>query len=101
MSYLHKSFLRLHGNLRSATCLVNDSWQVKLAEFGFDQLLEEITPTKRRLLWAAPEVLRGSLTVSQMDPSADVFSFAIIASEILTRKEAWDLKERKEGYDGE
>ncbi|CAA0059170.1 Guanylate cyclase [Caenorhabditis elegans] len=99
MSYLHKSFLRLHGNLRSATCLVNDSWQVKLAEFGFDQLLEEITPTKRRLLWAAPEVLRGSLTVSQMDPSADVFSFAIIASEILTRKEAWDLKERKEGYD--
>ncbi|EFO98806.1 hypothetical protein CRE_30223, partial [Caenorhabditis remanei] len=33
MDYLHKSFLRLHGNLRSATCLVNDSWQVKLAEF--------------------------------------------------------------------
>ncbi|EGT33836.1 CBN-GCY-3 protein [Caenorhabditis brenneri] len=99
MHYLSKSFLRLHGNLRSATCLVNDSWQVKLAEFGLDNLLEEITPTKKRLLWAAPEVLRGSLTVSQMDPSADVFSFAIIASEILTKKEAWDLQERKEAYD--
>ncbi|EFO96503.1 hypothetical protein CRE_24798 [Caenorhabditis remanei] len=99
MDYLHKSFLRLHGNLRSATCLVNDSWQVKLAEFGLDNLLEELTPTKKRLLWAAPEVLRGSLTVSQMEPSADVFSFAIIASEILTKKEAWDLQERKEAYD--
>uniref|UniRef100_A0A1I7UYY5 Guanylate cyclase n=1 Tax=Caenorhabditis tropicalis TaxID=1561998 RepID=A0A1I7UYY5_9PELO len=99
MEYLHKSFLRLHGNLRSATCLVNDSWQVKLAEFGLDNLLEEITPTKKRLLWAAPEVLRGSLTISQMEPSADVFSFATIASEILTKKEAWDLQERKEAYD--
>ncbi|PIC43513.1 hypothetical protein B9Z55_004223 [Caenorhabditis nigoni] len=101
MNYLAKSFLRLHGNLRSATCLVNDSWQVKLAEFGTDNLLEEITPTKKRLMWAAPEVLRGSLTVSQMDPSADVYSFAIVASEILTKKEAWDLADRKETYDGE
>ncbi|UMM15870.1 hypothetical protein L5515_013120, partial [Caenorhabditis briggsae] len=99
LNFLHKSFLRLHGNLRSATCLVNDSWQVKLAEFGTDNLLEEITPTKKRLMWAAPEVLRGSLTVSQMDPSADVYSFAIVASEILTKKEAWDLADRKETYD--
>ncbi|EGT33839.1 hypothetical protein CAEBREN_08948 [Caenorhabditis brenneri] len=96
MDYLHKSFLRLHGNLRSATCLVNDSWQVKLAEYGLDNLDEEQTPPKKRLLWVAPEVLRGSLSVSQMDSSADVYSFAIIASEILTRKEAWDFLDRKE-----
>ncbi|KAF1764332.1 hypothetical protein GCK72_004279 [Caenorhabditis remanei] len=99
MNYIHKTFLRVHGNLRSATCLVNDSWQVKLAEFGLDNLLEEHTPTKKRLLWAAPEVLRGSLTVSQMEPSADVYSFAIIASEILTKREAWDIANRKEGAD--
>uniref|UniRef100_A0A1I7UYY7 Guanylate cyclase n=1 Tax=Caenorhabditis tropicalis TaxID=1561998 RepID=A0A1I7UYY7_9PELO len=96
MEYLHKSFLRLHGSLRSATCLVNDSWQVKLAEYGQDNLIEEQTPPKKRLLWVAPEVLRGSLSVSQMDPSADVYSFAIIASEILTKKEAWDFLDRKE-----
>ncbi|PIC43519.1 hypothetical protein B9Z55_004226 [Caenorhabditis nigoni] len=96
LNYLHKSFLRLHGNLRSATCLVNDSWQVKLAEFGMENLVENETPPKKRLLWVAPEVLRGSLTVSQMDPSADVYSFAIVASEILTKKEAWDFLDRKE-----
>ncbi|ULU03854.1 hypothetical protein L3Y34_016966 [Caenorhabditis briggsae] len=100
LNYLHKSFLHLHGNLRSATCLVNDSWQVKLAEFGLEFLQDdEERPTQKRLLWAAPEVLRGSLTVSQMDPSADVYSFAIVASEILTKKEAWDLHKRKEGYE--
>ncbi|CAO4363910.1 unnamed protein product [Caenorhabditis nigoni] len=100
LHFLHKSFLRLHGNLRSATCLVNDSWQVKIAEFGLEFLQdEEECPTQKRLLWAAPEVLRGSLTVSQMDPSADVYSFAIVASEILTKKEAWDLHKRKEGYE--
>uniref|UniRef100_A0A8R1DSH8 Guanylate cyclase n=1 Tax=Caenorhabditis japonica TaxID=281687 RepID=A0A8R1DSH8_CAEJA len=99
MNYLHHSFLRVHGNLRSATCLVNDSWQVKLADYGVDNLQEEESPSKTRLLWAAPEVLRGSLTVSQMEPSADVYSFAIIASEILTKKEAYDLEERKESYD--
>ncbi|PIC43507.1 hypothetical protein B9Z55_004219 [Caenorhabditis nigoni] len=100
LHFLHKSFLRLHGNLRSATCLVNDSWQVKIAEFGLEFLQdEEERPTQKRLLWAAPEVLRGSLTVSQMDPSADVYSFAIVASEILTKREAWDLHKRKEGYE--
>ncbi|UMM15867.1 hypothetical protein L5515_013117 [Caenorhabditis briggsae] len=96
LNYLHKSFLRLHGNLRSATCLVNDSWQVKLAEFGIENLVENEIPPKKRLLWVAPEVLRGSLTVSEMDPSADVYSFAIVASEILTKKEAWDFLDRKE-----
>nr|Q10029.2 RecName: Full=Receptor-type guanylate cyclase gcy-2; Flags: Precursor [Caenorhabditis elegans] len=96
LEYLHKTFLRLHGNLRSATCLVNDSWQVKLAEYGMDNLVEEQTPPKKRLLWVAPEVLRGSLSVSQMEPSADIYSFAIIASEILTKKEAWDILDRKE-----
>ncbi|ULT87128.1 hypothetical protein L3Y34_006719 [Caenorhabditis briggsae] len=80
LHFLHKSFLRLHGKFRSATCLVNDSWQVKLAEFGLEFLQdEEERPTQKRLLCASPEVLRGSLTVSQMDPNADVYSFAIVA----------------------
>ncbi|KAF1753952.1 hypothetical protein GCK72_020509 [Caenorhabditis remanei] len=99
MNYLHKSFLRLHGRLRSAICLVNESWQVKLSDYGLDFLVdEEERPAKKRLLWVAPEVLRGSLTVSQMAPSVDIYSFAIIASEILTKKEAWNLHKRKEGY---
>uniref|UniRef100_A0A1I7UYY1 Guanylate cyclase n=1 Tax=Caenorhabditis tropicalis TaxID=1561998 RepID=A0A1I7UYY1_9PELO len=100
INYIHKSFLRVHGNLRSATCLVNDSWQVKLADFGLDFLQdEEERPVKKRLLWVAPEVLRANTPVEQMVPSADIYSFAIIASEILTKKEAYDLHKRKEGYE--
>lgn len=101
LHYIHKSFLRHHGNLRSATCLVNDSWQVKLADFGLQFLQdEEEKPFKKNMLWAAPEVIRGSLSIEQMDSSADIYSFAIVASEILTKREAWDLSRRKEGYEG-
>ena len=74
---------------------------MKLSDYGLEFLVdEEERPAKKRLLWVAPEVLRGSLTVSQMAPSADIYSFAIIASEILTKKEAWNLHKRKEGYEG-
>ncbi|EGT31147.1 CBN-GCY-4 protein [Caenorhabditis brenneri] len=100
MNYLHKSSLRVHGNIRSATCLVNDSWQVKLADYGLEFLQNEMErPVKTRLLWMAPEVLRANIPVDQMAPSADVYSFAIVASEILTKKEAYDLHKRKEGYE--
>uniref|UniRef100_A0A8R1I9T8 Guanylate cyclase n=2 Tax=Caenorhabditis japonica TaxID=281687 RepID=A0A8R1I9T8_CAEJA len=101
VKYLHHSFLRVHGNLRSATCLVNDSWQVKLADYGLDfiEAQEQKMLAKKRLLWAAPEVMRGSLKPSITDSPADVYSFAIIASEILTKKEAWNISERKEGYE--
>ncbi|CAB3404803.1 unnamed protein product [Caenorhabditis bovis] len=99
LRYLHDSFLKTHGNLRSATCHVNDSWQVKLTDFGLSNLQEEEVPSKRRLLWVAPEVIRGSLGPNQLEPSADVYSFAIIASEVLTKKEAWGLLDRKESVD--
>lgn len=31
----------------------------------------------------------------------DVFSFAIVCSEVITRKTAWNIDERKENVDGE
>ena len=47
-------------------------------------------------LWVAPEHLRQP-GISQM---GDVYSFAIIASEIVNRKPAWNYRERKESLDG-
>ncbi|CAI5443486.1 unnamed protein product [Caenorhabditis angaria] len=38
---------RVHGSLRSGNCLVNDSWQVKLSDYGLDFLNEEEAPPKR------------------------------------------------------
>uniref|UniRef100_A0A8L8JYS1 Guanylate cyclase n=1 Tax=Heligmosomoides polygyrus TaxID=6339 RepID=A0A8L8JYS1_HELPZ len=47
------------------------------------------------MLWTAPEIVRG-----QADPmgtqEGDVYSFAIIASELVTKKTAWDIDNRKE-----
>ncbi|CAB3411097.1 unnamed protein product [Caenorhabditis bovis] len=99
LKYLHQSFLHSHANLRSATCLVNESWQVKLTDYGLGFLMEESKPSKKRQLWMAPEVLRGGLLQQQIEKPADIYSFAIIASEILTRKPAWNIQERKESVD--
>ncbi|KAH9365532.1 hypothetical protein HPB48_000266 [Haemaphysalis longicornis] len=38
MVYLHESPLRSHGDLRSANCLVDSRWVLKVADFGLAQL---------------------------------------------------------------
>uniref|UniRef100_A0A1I7T5Z8 Guanylate cyclase n=1 Tax=Caenorhabditis tropicalis TaxID=1561998 RepID=A0A1I7T5Z8_9PELO len=99
LKYLHNSFLHVHANLRSGTVLVNESWQAKLTDYGLGNLAEEKKPMKRRQLWMAPEVIRGTLLPHQIEKSADIYSLAIIASEVLTRKEAWNMSERKDTVD--
>ena len=38
LSYIHNSFLTVHGNLKSNNCLIDDRWQVKISEFGLTGL---------------------------------------------------------------
>lgn len=45
----------------------------------------------------APEHLRGQSGSSQQ---CDIYSFAIIASEVVNRKPAWNYRDRKESLDG-
>ncbi|EFP13058.1 CRE-GCY-19 protein [Caenorhabditis remanei] len=99
LKYLHNSFLHVHANLRSGTVLINESWQAKLTDYGLGNLAEEKKPMKRRQLWMAPEVIRGTLLPHQIEKSADIYSLAVIASEVLTRKEAWNMSERKDTVD--
>ncbi|KAK6059012.1 hypothetical protein COOONC_03394 [Cooperia oncophora] len=101
LKYLHNSFIGVHGSLSSQCCLVNDSWQVKLADYGTGSLREDDRVKKKRLLWMAPEHLRSLETSSTTSKEGDIYSFAIIASEVVTRKAAWNLNERKERVDGE
>ncbi|VDO60719.1 unnamed protein product [Haemonchus placei] len=51
------------------------------------------------LLWLAPEHLRSPETSVKKSKEGDIYSFAIIASEVVTRKAAWNLNERKERID--
>ncbi|KAJ8387578.1 hypothetical protein AAFF_G00152740 [Aldrovandia affinis] len=77
MSYLHNSNIAVHGRLKSTNCVVDNRMVVKITDFGCNTIL---SPGKD--LWTSPEHLRNT-GISQ---KGDVYSFAIIAHEILLRK---------------
>ncbi|KJH52266.1 adenylate/guanylate cyclase catalytic domain protein [Dictyocaulus viviparus] len=97
--FLHNSFIGIHGRLSSDCCLVNESWQVKLSDYGIQSLAEDNSQKKRRLLWTAPEHHRAVESVSNYSKPGDIFSFAIISSEVITRKPPWNFQDRKESLD--
>ncbi|XP_078693882.1 atrial natriuretic peptide receptor 1-like [Branchiostoma floridae x Branchiostoma belcheri] len=104
MEYLHNSFLKCHGSLKSTNCVVDSRFVVKITDFGLWRLrkkkrisVEEpksdalllnnnaVTALKHAQdqLWTAPEILRGKTERSQ---KADVYSFALILHEIAFRR---------------
>ncbi|XP_034749148.1 heat-stable enterotoxin receptor [Etheostoma cragini] len=76
MSYLHSSNIEVHGRLKSTNCVVDNRMVVKITDFGCHTIL-----SPGRDLWTAPEHLRKG-GVSQ---KGDVYSYAIIAHEIVMR----------------
>ncbi|XGW27224.1 hypothetical protein V3C99_007659 [Haemonchus contortus] len=93
--YLHRSFVGAVGTLSSSTCLVNDGWQVKISSYGVPQFVNR--QAQKMSLWVAPEHLAES-PVGESKPG-DIYSFAIICSEVITRKPAWNIAERAENVD--
>lgn len=101
MSYLHSSNIEVHGHLKSTNCVIDNRMVVKITGFGFNTFL---SPDRGKGflsfcldiyqpfftwnvffssdLWTAPEHLRKE-GISQ---KGDVYSFAIIAQEIMLRK---------------
>uniref|UniRef100_A0A672GWR3 Guanylate cyclase n=1 Tax=Salarias fasciatus TaxID=181472 RepID=A0A672GWR3_SALFA len=77
MSYLHSSNIQVHGRLKSTNCVVDNRMVVKITDFGCHTILKP-----GRDLWTAPEHLRKD-GVSQ---KGDVYSYAIIAHEIVLRR---------------
>ncbi|VDD85621.1 unnamed protein product [Enterobius vermicularis] len=94
IAFLHNSDLKFHGRLMSKNCLVTATYQVKLSDFGLTRLRANEKYSRKELLYMAPEVLRANQFVGSQ--SGDIYSFAIVATEILTRKPAWDLENREE-----
>ncbi|GAB1291377.1 Guanylyl cyclase C [Apodemus speciosus] len=92
MSYLHSSKIEVHGRLKSTNCVVDSRMVVKITDFGCNSILPPKKEEDERVLiedlpdlWTAPEHLRHA-TVSQ---KGDVYSFGIIAQEIILRKETF------------
>ncbi|ETN75604.1 adenylate/guanylate cyclase catalytic domain protein [Necator americanus] len=92
--YLHHS-LGAHGWISSGTCLVDERWQVKITFYGMDaiktiEMREQQGTYIFHSLWLAPEHIRDPLLLPTKE--GDIYSFAIVCSEIITKKSAWDLE---------
>ncbi|CAN8023791.1 unnamed protein product, partial [Ixodes persulcatus] len=96
MSFLHCGFIGYHGRLKSTACLIDARFVVKISNFGLRELRKQVMPPEvenpRSLLWTAPEHLREETPGGSA--KGDVYSFAIILQEILTRSGPFENLEK-------
>ncbi|XP_055886252.1 atrial natriuretic peptide receptor 1-like isoform X3 [Biomphalaria glabrata] len=90
--YIHKHPLRVHGRLTSEVCMIDSRFSVKVGYYGLPTIYDSVkllSKTQRKEndnLWIAPELLSCTGRATQ---KGDVYSLAIIISEILTREEPY------------
>ncbi|KAI6210013.1 Guanylate cyclase [Aphelenchoides besseyi] len=98
LHYLHQSVLGFHGTLRSGVCLIDDRWKAKISYFGVDEFLQSSGLKSKTLIYTAPELLRELQTTSvQSKRQADVYSLAIICSELINMRPAWEPLSEERG----
>lgn len=89
MNYLHGVRI-IHGNLNSTNVLVDEDWNIKISDFGFNKLREKCRRLKKMKKshteisphWFAPEIFRGD----KFGTSSDVYSFGILLWYVLVYK---------------
>ncbi|XP_061525256.1 retinal guanylyl cyclase 2-like [Phycodurus eques] len=86
MKHLHLRGLS-HGRLKSTNCLVDGRFVLKITDYGVPMILHserlDVSEDPQELLWTAPEILRRPVRGGTM--AGDVFSFAIIIQEVISR----------------
>eukprot|EP00029_Vermamoeba_vermiformis_P009351 TRINITY_DN4633_c1_g1_i1.p1 TRINITY_DN4633_c1_g1~~TRINITY_DN4633_c1_g1_i1.p1 ORF type:complete len:529 (-),score=229.48 TRINITY_DN4633_c1_g1_i1:181-1767(-) len=92
MNWLHCSKPPIiHRDLKPTNLLVDENWTVKLCDFGLSAVkrsesLQDNGVAPGTPLWMSPEVLRGK----PLNEKSDVYSFAIVLWEVMTRKEPFE-----------
>ncbi|KAM4619792.1 retinal guanylyl cyclase 1 [Polymixia lowei] len=89
MKYLHNRCI-IHGRLKSRNCVVDGRFVLKVTDYGFNEILmcQNIEVDDERpedLLWTSPELLRDSNVRKRGSCEADVYAFAIIMQEVISR----------------
>ncbi|XP_019626200.1 PREDICTED: atrial natriuretic peptide receptor 1-like [Branchiostoma belcheri] len=93
MEYLHRCAVASHGSLRSNKCLIDNRWMVKITDFGMARFKANQAENPEvgeheeymKLLWTAPELLRMPCPPLKGTQKGDVYSFAIITQEVISR----------------
>ncbi|KEH39298.1 serine/threonine-protein kinase EDR1 isoform X2 [Medicago truncatula] len=80
----------VHRDLKSANCLVNKHWTVKICDFGLSRIM--LDPPIRDSSsagtpeWMAPELIRNE----PFDEKCDIFSLGVIMWELCTLNRPWE-----------
>jgi serine/threonine protein kinase len=88
INWLHCSNPQIiHRDIKPSNLLIDDNWHVKVCDFGLsrikpksDSKFKDVDSIPGTPLWMAPEVMQGL----ELDEKCDVYSFAIVAWEVLT-----------------
>lgn len=80
----------VHRDLKSANCLVDKHWSVKICDFGLSRILSGSTYCDDTAVgtpeWTAPELLRNEPVTDK----CDVFSLGVIMWELSTLRRPWE-----------
>ncbi|KAK7279008.1 hypothetical protein RJT34_24049 [Clitoria ternatea] len=90
MNYLHQMRPPIvHRDLKSPNLLVDDSFTVKVCDFGLSRTKANTFLSSKTAAgtpeWMAPEVIQGELS----NEKCDVFSFGVILWELVTLEQPW------------
>lgn len=76
----------LHCDLKSSNILVDENWNIKLADFGLSRIRKDRKLERKSRVgtpnWMAPEVIRGE----KYTDKSDVYSFGMCLWELVTKK---------------
>lgn len=80
----------VHRDLKSANCLVNKHWTVKICDFGLSRIMTDSpvgdTSSAGTPEWMAPELIRNE----SFSEKCDIFSLGVIMWELCTLSRPWE-----------
>lgn len=80
----------VHRDLKSANCLVDKHWTVKICDFGLSRIMTDEnmkdTSSAGTPEWMAPELIRQE----PFTEKCDIFSLGVIMWELSTLRKPWE-----------